>query len=83
MTMQGRVDRSEPGVLSVGTPVEVRTRYRGSWTEGFEVARTTEHGYWVRRASDRCLLPAPFHSDEIRHCRWLAWRDGQPPPGLV
>ncbi len=65
--MQRQSDRSERGAMTVGTPVEVRTRYQGSWADGFEVAESTEHGYWLRRASDRCLLPTPFVSRDVRH----------------
>ncbi len=64
--MQGSANRPARSVLPVGTSVEVRNRYRGSWSSGFEVADTTERGYWLRRASDRHVLPTPFQPDEIR-----------------
>jgi len=64
--MQGPANRTPRIVLPVGTTVEVRNRYRGSWSRGFEVADTTERGYWLRRASDRHVLPTPFGPDEIR-----------------
>jgi hypothetical protein len=52
--------------LPVGTHVEVRNRLLGSWSNGFEVAKSTTHGYWLRRDSDRYLLPRPFVADEVR-----------------
>jgi len=54
------------GARPVGTRVEVRSRYHGSWNTGFEISRTTEEGYWLRRESDRYLLPSPFVADDIR-----------------
>jgi hypothetical protein len=50
----------------IGTRVEVRGRYRGSWSNGFEVAETTDDGYWLRRESDRYVLPKPFGADDVR-----------------
>jgi hypothetical protein len=60
--------RSQPwrGVLPIGTRVEVRSRYRGSWSSGFEIEQTSDGGYWLRRESDRYLLPSPFIADDIR-----------------
>lgn len=54
------------GALPVGTRDEVRSRYRGSWSNGFEVEQTTGEGYWLRRESDRYLLPSPFVADDVR-----------------
>lgn len=64
--MQLPVNQPGRGVLPVGTRVQVRTRYHGSWSNGFEVDHTTSDGYWLRRESDRVLLPLPFVADEIR-----------------
>jgi hypothetical protein len=55
--------------LPIGTRVEVRTRYRGSWSRGFEVVQATHDGYWLRRESDRSLLPTPFVHDVVRRQR--------------
>lgn len=52
--------------LPIGTRVEVRVRYAGSWSAGFAVARATDQGYWLRRDSDQYLLPTPFVSDDVR-----------------
>ena len=50
-----------------GTPVEVRNRFNGNWTRGFEVAAAPdpEH-YEVRRQSDHAVLPAQFSPQELR-----------------
>ena len=64
--MQRPIDQPWPGALPIGTRAEVRTRYRGSWSKGFEISRTTDEGYWLRRESDRYLLPSPFLAEDIR-----------------
>jgi hypothetical protein len=46
--------------------VEVRSRYRESWSNGFEVDQSTDEGYWLRRESDRYLLPRAFVADDVR-----------------
>ena len=52
--------------LGVGTSVEVRGNFRGEWSRGFEVAETTHDGYWVRRLSDRYVLPVEFSGSDVR-----------------
>jgi hypothetical protein len=64
--MPATADQSGPDALPVGTRVEVRTRYRRSWSKGFEVIETTTLGYRLRRDSDRSLLPTPFGADDVR-----------------
>jgi len=49
-----------------GTPVDVRNRFVGSWSHGFEVAERVEGGYRVRRLSDGSVLPDVFPSDDVR-----------------
>ena len=55
-------------VWPAGTPVEVRNRFNGSWTRGFEVAQVTldAHAYALRRRSDGAVLPGQFSDDELR-----------------
>lgn len=54
-------------VLSAGTPVDVRSRYVGEWSRGFEVAeRVADAGYRVRRLSDGTVLPDVFDSQDVR-----------------
>jgi hypothetical protein len=62
-------DPSSPLALMVGTAVEVRGHFRGEWSRGFEVAEATHDGYWVRRLSDRYVLPAEFVGRDIRRVR--------------
>lgn len=53
--------------FSAGTRVDVRSRYVGSWTRGFEVAeRVRDGGYRVRRVSDGAVLPDLLAEEELR-----------------
>ncbi|TMM14831.1 MAG: hypothetical protein E6G01_12010 [Actinobacteria bacterium] len=58
--------QSEDELLTAGTPVDVRSRYVGSWSRGFEVAEIVGDTYRVRRLSDGSVLPAEFSSDDVR-----------------
>jgi hypothetical protein len=55
--------------LAPGTRVEVRNRYQGTWTRGFEVAECTESGYRIRRLSDGSILGELFSRDDVRRQR--------------
>jgi len=57
--------QTRPG-LDVGAPVEVRDHFRGEWRFGFEIAAQTDDGYWIRRISDRSVLPVAIPSLEVR-----------------
>jgi hypothetical protein len=52
-----------------GTKVDVRNRFEGSWSRGFEVIDWSEDGYRILRASDRSELPGHFAEDDVRHER--------------
>jgi hypothetical protein len=52
--------------FEIGEPVEVRDRFQGWWSRGFEIAGQSSGGYAVRRLSDRSVLPAPFSVRELR-----------------
>jgi hypothetical protein len=52
--------------LPEGTPVDVRNRFVGSWSHGFEVAERVRGGYRVRRLSDDSVLPDIFPSEDVR-----------------
>jgi hypothetical protein len=52
--------------LAVGTSVDVRSRYVGSWSAGFEVAEAMSDGYRVRRLSDGSVLPDVFTNEDVR-----------------
>ena len=56
-------------VLETGMRVEVRRRFDGSWTRGFEIAGTSGDGYLLRRLSDGSVLPVPFGAEELRRDR--------------
>jgi hypothetical protein len=55
--------------LKPGARVEVRSRYDGSWSRGFEVAEVTAEGYRLRRLSDLSVLPMEFDPDDVRRER--------------
>jgi hypothetical protein len=68
-------DAASPQALAVGTPVDVRSRYVGAWSRGFEVAESVKQGYRVRRLSDGSILPDVFASEDVRaqrhkHGQW-------------
>jgi hypothetical protein len=52
--------------LDVGAAVEVRNRFVGTWSHGFEVADHIEEGFLIRRVSDRAVLPEVISHDQIR-----------------
>lgn len=52
--------------LAPGTPVDVRNRFVGAWSHGFEIAERVGRGYRVRRLSDGTVLPDVFPDDDIR-----------------
>jgi hypothetical protein len=52
--------------FSVGTSVDVRNRFIGTWSHGFEIAALVEAGYMIRRLSDRSILPDVLAFDEVR-----------------
>jgi len=60
------VGRGQPGP---GTRVEVRSRFDGTWCQGFEVAEVVtsfgQHAFRLRRLSDGAVLPALFSADDV------------------
>jgi hypothetical protein len=65
----GPLDPNARSPLAVGTAVDVRNRYQGTWVRGFEVAESTDEGYRLRRLSDGSILPEWFSRDDIRRQR--------------
>ena len=61
--------------LGIGTPVDVRERFRRKWSTGFEVVDANASGYVLRRMSDSAVLPDQLHDGRrsslglIRHGR--------------
>jgi len=63
-------------ILTEGTRIDVRNRFVGGWSHGFEVAAHVEGGYLIRRLSDDTVLPDVFAEDDVRpelHKRGLWW----------
>jgi hypothetical protein len=52
--------------IEVGTSVDVKNRFIGSWSCGFEIAELVEDGYMIRRNSDGSVLPDSLSFDEVR-----------------
>ena len=52
--------------LATGTAVDVRSRYVGAWSSGFEVAEPFNDGYRIRRLSDGSVLPDVFTNEDVR-----------------
>jgi hypothetical protein len=52
--------------LAAGTAVDVRSRYVGAWSSGFEVAEPVKDGYRIRRLSDDSVLPDVFTNEDVR-----------------
>jgi hypothetical protein len=52
--------------MTVGTEVEVQTRYTGAWVRGFTLAGIQQEGCLVRRASDGVILPAAIPAEHVR-----------------
>ncbi len=46
--------------------MDVRNRFVGSWSHGFEIAERTPGGYRVKRLSDGSVLPDVFASEDVR-----------------
>ncbi len=62
-------DSSKVEDLEVGSHVEVRDRYQGTWARGFEISAIEEGRYRVKRISDGAILPGTFSPDEVRPSR--------------
>lgn len=58
--------RAASVLLVPGKPVAVRTRFDGTWAEGFRVCRERGGRYLVERCSDGSELPSDFDIDELR-----------------
>lgn len=60
-------DQTDP-VLAPRTPVQVRSRYDGTWVDGFEVvtADPSHREYHLKRRSDGTHLPAGVRAGDVR-----------------
>lgn len=66
MTDPGSAVSPGPESLSPGRHVEVRNRFTGGWSRGFELVETVDGGYRVRRLSDGSILPTLFLPEDVR-----------------
>ena len=57
---------SRETMLLPGEPVAVRTRFDGTWVDGYRVCREQDGRYRVERCSDGFELPADFDVEELR-----------------
>ena len=57
-------DTFEPGAA-----IEVRNRFDGRWSKGFEISAVSPEGYRVLRLSDGRELPTLFDPSDIRRPR--------------
>lgn len=74
MTDVGATDGRVGGPsLPVGTHVEVRSEFDGSWQGGFVVDEVTEVGYLLRRESDGAVLPELPHERVRRQRKRSTW----------
>jgi hypothetical protein len=66
----GPVMAHDPGAASAslvpGRQVAVRTRFDGTWAEGFRVCRERGGRYLVERCSDGSELPSDFDVADLR-----------------
>jgi hypothetical protein len=67
MELDAEAGRSRQAELTLGSRVDVHTRYEfGRWVPGFTIAEIRPDGYRIERASDGCVLGAVFGADELR-----------------
>ncbi len=59
-------DEGTTATLQPGEHVAVRTRFDGTWAEGYEVCGEQGGRYLVARRSDGFELPDDFDPDELR-----------------
>ena len=52
--------------LAPGRHVEVRNRFTGAWSRGFELVEVVDGGYRIRRLSDGSVLPTLFLPEDVR-----------------
>lgn len=59
--------------LAVGTHVEARSGFDGSWQPGFVVQEVTDRGYRLLRESDGTVLPELPHEQVRRRRTRSTW----------
>ena len=58
---------------AVGDPVELHTKFDGSWCPGFEIAEVQSGEYRIRRSHDRELLPESTGEEDLRAAPPVSW----------
>jgi hypothetical protein len=56
----------DPDPIPVGTRVEVRSLFIGTWSRGFEIADHRGGKYRIKRLSDGSVLPDDFDPVDVR-----------------
>ncbi|CAN5800288.1 hypothetical protein BH10ACT1_BH10ACT1_11270 [soil metagenome] len=64
--MTDSTEASRTAGLVVGTRVEVRNGFDGSWSTGFQIDAVERSGYRLRRRSDGQVLPTVFTAESVR-----------------
>jgi hypothetical protein len=52
--------------LPPGTPVQVFSRFRLAWIDGFEIADIVDGGHRLLRLSDHTVVPTTFPTEDLR-----------------
>jgi hypothetical protein len=58
--------RAATAQLVPGNPVEVRTRFDGTWVPGYRICGERSGRYLIERCSDGVELPVDFDLAELR-----------------
>jgi hypothetical protein len=64
--MTGATATTDPDPIPVGTRVEVRSRFIGTWSRGFEIADHRQSSYRIKRLSDGSVMPDDFDPSDVR-----------------
>lgn len=59
-------ERAQTEPFEAGSAVAVRTRFDGTWADGYRICREQGGRYQVERCSDGVELPVEFDSAELR-----------------
>ena len=65
----GPASAPESDLFAVGTRVEVRNAFDGSWSRGFTIVDSADGNYRIKRRSDDTVLPGTFAPGDVRRER--------------
>ncbi len=77
--IEQRSGRDAGEELRPGDPVEVKNRYHGGWTRGFDVVAVESGRCRLRRRSDGTVLPLLIDCDLVRADRRVGSTSAHPP----